>query len=387
MALHIAGASIDRLGWVIIHSCWQFAMFAVITGVLMQIMQRRSAFVRYCSLTCLFLGLISVPVVTWCALPQRLLVSDASHVLRQNGSLSSSQKTMESLSDENEPRQNAEQAFVASEPASTRESARPPGSAESMRRPPASLSTAWVFLQTALQPWLYTIVTVWCIGVLIFALRPVVGWYTLRRLRRVGTVPVPKGVQLVLERTAEQLHLRPLVHVLQSTLVKVPVATGYFRPVILLPVSIVSGLPIAQLEAILAHELAHIRRYDYLINLLQTLVETLFFYHPAVWWMSRLIRCERENCCDDIAVAVTGNRIEYGRALLALEELRGPTTSLAMSALRRLPAGTSASDRRTTWRRRLETGGCSGLLADAGLASVGRRAVGWSTQPRGGTER
>ena len=83
---------------------------------------------------------------------------------------------------------------------------------------------------------------------------------------------------------------------------------------------VVTGLPESQLELILAHELAHIRRHDYLVNLLQTLVETLFFYHPAVWWLSRQIRHERENCCDDVAICLSGNRADYGRALLAIEE-------------------------------------------------------------------
>ena len=93
-----------------------------------------------------------------------------------------------------------------------------------------------------------------------------------------------------------------------------------------------TGLPAAQLESILAHELAHIRRHDYLVNLLQTVVETLFFYHPAVWWLSRQIRNERENCCDDVALAAVGNRTDYGRALLAIEELRATSTALSLAA-------------------------------------------------------
>src|SRR5207244_3461916 len=116
------------------------------------------------------------------------------------------------------------------------------------------------------------------------------------------------------------------------TLVQTAVVVGYFRPVILLPVSVVTGLTAAQLEAILAHELAHVRRHDYLVNLLQTLGETVFFYHPAVWWLSSPIRSERENCCDDIAAAVLGNAVEYGRALLALEEHRGVETALTVGA-------------------------------------------------------
>ena len=130
----------------------------------------------------------------------------------------------------------------------------------------------------------------------------------------------------VLERMAKRLGLARAVEVLQSTLVKTPVVVGYFRPAILLPLCVVTGLPEAQLELILAHELAHIRRHDYLVNLLQTLVETLFFYHPAVWWLSRQIRNERENCCDDVAMAAVGSRADYGRALLAIEELRATST-------------------------------------------------------------
>src|SRR5207302_6055197 len=135
--------------------------------------------------------------------------------------------------------------------------------------------------------------------------------------------------------------------------------------------SAVSGLSTAQLEAILAHELAHVRRHDYLVNLLQTLVETVFFYHPAVWWLSNQVRNEREICCDDIAVAVLGNRVEYGRALLALEEHRGAETALTLGAqggsllarvrrlLGRVPSGRAFSGRSIA---------LVGLLAAAAIA-------------------
>jgi hypothetical protein len=99
----------------------------------------------------------------------------------------------------------------------------------------------------------------------------------------------------------------------------------------LLPVSALAGLSPQQLEAILAHELAHIRRHDYLVNLLQTLVETLLFYHPAVWWLSHRIRIERENCCDDLAVSLCGDPYAYARALADLEALRGDAGRLALA--------------------------------------------------------
>ncbi len=107
---------------------------------------------------------------------------------------------------------------------------------------------------------------------------------------------------------------------------------GWVRPVILLPASALTGLTPQQLEAIIAHELAHIRRHDYLINMLQALVETLLFYHPAVWWVSRRIRQEREHCCDDLAVAVCGDAFAYARALLEMERLRAAGPQLAVAA-------------------------------------------------------
>ncbi len=120
--------------------------------------------------------------------------------------------------------------------------------------------------------------------------------------------------------------------VFESALTAVPTLVGWLAPVILLPASAISGLTAEQLEAILAHELAHVRRHDYLVNLLQTLVETLLFYHPAVWWLSRKIRQERELCCDDIAVELCGDRIAYARALATLEERRMDQPSWVMAA-------------------------------------------------------
>ena len=111
-----------------------------------------------------------------------------------------------------------------------------------------------------------------------------------------------------------------------------PTVIGWLRPVVLLPVSCVTGLSPGQLEAIVAHELAHIRRHDYLVDLLQSAVETLLFYHPAVWWVSRRIREEREHCCDDLAVAACGDRAGYARALATLEELRPASAQLAVAA-------------------------------------------------------
>ncbi len=147
-----------------------------------------------------------------------------------------------------------------------------------------------------------------------------------------GVSPVEDTVRAALERTAEKLGFTRSVEVLQSALVKAPVVVGYFRPVILLPLSVLTGLPEPQLALILAHELAHIRRHDYLVNLIQTLVETLFFYHPGVWWLSREIRKERENCCDDVAMSMVDRRADYGEALLAVARLHAASTPLSLAA-------------------------------------------------------
>ena len=112
----------------------------------------------------------------------------------------------------------------------------------------------------------------------------------------------------------------------------VPTAIGWLRPVVLLPASAFTGLTPRQLETILAHELAHIRRHDYLFNLLQSVAETLLFYHPAAWWVSRRVRQERELVCDDLAVAATGDALTYARALTQVERLRKSAPRLAVAA-------------------------------------------------------
>ena len=119
-------------------------------------------------------------------------------------------------------------------------------------------------------------------------------------------------------RLSRRLHITRAITLFESTLVDVPTVIGFVKPVILLPASVLGGLTPQQLEAILAHELAHIRRHDYIVNLLQSLLETLLFYHPAVWWLSRRIRIEREHCCDDLAVSLCGDPLVYARALADL---------------------------------------------------------------------
>jgi beta-lactamase regulating signal transducer with metallopeptidase domain len=182
------------------------------------------------------------------------------------------------------------------------------------------------------DPWLPVLLGVWVVGVAILTLRLLTGWIWVQRVKSHGTEDAPDDWQQMTSRLARRLHISRPIRLLQSAAVEVPTVIGWLRPVVLLPVSALAGLAPHQLEAILAHELAHIRRHDYLVNLLQTLVETLLFYHPAVWWLSRRIRIERENCCDDVAVSLCGDPYTYARALANLEALRGDRTHLALAA-------------------------------------------------------
>jgi beta-lactamase regulating signal transducer with metallopeptidase domain len=157
-------------------------------------------------------------------------------------------------------------------------------------------------------------VLVWLAGIIMLGVRLAGGWLLARRLVHRSVVPVAAEIQALAHRVADQLALGRLVRIAQSPAVVVPVMVGWLKPVILLPAGILSGLSPLQIEALLAHELAHVRRHDYLVNLLQSVVETLLFYHPAVWWVSRRVRIEREHCCDDLAVAVC-DRLVYVSAL------------------------------------------------------------------------
>ena len=175
------------------------------------------------------------------------------------------------------------------------------------------------------------IVALWCAGVLVFSIRYLGGWRLVQRMDRSARPLVDGEMAVRLARLLRRMRVSRPVRLLESTMVDVPTVVGWLRPAILLPAATMAGLSAQQLEAILAHELAHVRRYDYLASLLQSAVETVLFYHPAVWWVSHRMRVERELCCDDEAVAACGNPIEYARALAGLEALR-PAPRLAPAA-------------------------------------------------------
>ncbi len=187
-------------------------------------------------------------------------------------------------------------------------------------------------IRAALEPALPWVVLVWFGGVVALSLRLASGWLVTRQLRSVGTSFVPDACREAVARLAARLRISRPVRVLESAIVQVPAVIGWLRPVVLLPASALTGLTPLQLDALLAHELAHVRRYDYVVNLIQSVIETLLFYHPAVWWVSRQVREEREHCCDDLAVAVCGDAHFYATALLGMERLRVTPPGFALAA-------------------------------------------------------
>jgi beta-lactamase regulating signal transducer with metallopeptidase domain len=190
----------------------------------------------------------------------------------------------------------------------------------------ATWGGAWL---EALRPWL---LSAWLCGVLLLSLRTGFAWKRARALAHEGTRPPGDLMVQALARVMERTRVGRPVRLLESVAVEVPTVVGLWRPLILVPASAMTGLTVPQLEAVLAHELAHIRRHDYLVNLLQALVETVLFYHPAVWWLSSRIREEREHCADDVAVESCGDALFYSRALAALEQLRAPVPVPALAA-------------------------------------------------------
>ncbi len=163
-------------------------------------------------------------------------------------------------------------------------------------------------------------------------MRLVVHWSTAQRMRRRGVCPARAPWPATVAELCRQLGIRRTVAIVESTVAQVPMVIGWLQPVILVPAGLMTGLTQHQLRAIIAHELAHVRRHDYLVNLVQAVLETILFYHPAVWWLSNRLRVEREYCCDDVAVNVGGDAMRYARTLSLLETIRSETPQPALAS-------------------------------------------------------
>jgi beta-lactamase regulating signal transducer with metallopeptidase domain len=356
------------VGWALLHFIWQGALIGTLTAIALAALRRSAADVRYVVATIALSLMLTLPVVT--AL-QLWSVQDVPG------------RTLTSCHEGQPGCQESGVAIIPTAHASD-SAPRDAFASEETRTPVASTGVA-TLTSIHVEPWLPALVLGWLCGVALLTLRLMSGWLWVQRMKSYGTVPAGEGWQRVGARLSRRLHIARHVRLLESTLIDVPTVIGWMKPVVLLPTSALAGLTPEQLEAILAHELAHIRRHDYLVNLLQTLVETLLFYHPAVWWLSRRIRAERENCCDDLAVSLCGDPFTYAKALADLEELRGATAPLALAAnggslalrVRRLLGAPTHAGRKPGW-----LAGSALVLLLLGIAAGASGIDGFhSTQP------
>jgi beta-lactamase regulating signal transducer with metallopeptidase domain len=304
----------QAIAWALVQFLWQGALIAVLTAVALTMLKRSAADVRYVVGAIALSLMLTMPVVTavqyWHA--------------ASSGTSAAWAPPLDSVTNERAPGANG----VAS---SARTDATPRLRPEDRLVSRAAIVDGASFNRRTIEPWLPMLLMIWLCGVTLLTLRLMSGWLWIQRLRTHGEA-ADDAWQHMARRLCRRLHITRHVCLLDSSLVDVPTVIGWMKPVILLPGSVLAGLSPQQLEAILAHELAHIRRHDYVVNLVQTVVETLLFYHPAVWWLSRRIRIERENCCDDLAVSLCGDPYTYARALTNLEERRGPRGGLVLAA-------------------------------------------------------
>jgi beta-lactamase regulating signal transducer with metallopeptidase domain len=282
----------DALSAALVHSLWQNAIVAIVFWLALAVLSQRSANARY-AVSCAALAvMVAVPIVTTAVLYARALPPDL---------------TVTTIT--------ASVAVVASGSISV-----------------ASIPMAAGSPQEFWIPWLQAwVLPVWLTGVLAFSVRFVAASADAITLKR-RSEPADETLSSIVSPLAARLGVTRSVELLISTTAGGPATLGWIRPVILLPPATVLGITPRQLEALLAHELAHIRRHDYLVNLLQMMVETVFFYHPAVWWASRRIRAERELCCDDIAIDACGDALSYAQALTCVARLRMATADMALGA-------------------------------------------------------
>ncbi len=297
----------QALGWALLHFLWQGALVALLYASLRVILQRRAANVRYALGCCALLLMLASPIITTLIIKRGIVQTPpapAQEVTQTNASTS----------------WKAEATTTAARETATTQAATSWTAMPEAAQPAVDERMALRQKLAKALPWL---VSIWLVGVLVLSLRVLGGWVMAQRLKNWKTTPATIKWQQTVELLAQRLKVSRTVRLCESVVAEVPTVVGWLRPVILVPVSAFTGLSPQQIEALLSHELAHIRRHDYLINLLQTAIETLLFYHPAVWWVSKQIRTEREHCCDDLAVATCGNVLTYARALAELEQLRG----------------------------------------------------------------
>ena len=293
--IHIFSGTVPQaIGWALLHFVWQGAVVAGVLWVILRTGFLRDARMRYVAACgALFVGLLvaAVTVKYFTTIPA--------------SPMGGGQESRE----EPDSKSSAAQQVVA---------------ATTLAAPPGGASRVGSVL-----PW---IVFVWAVGVSLLSVRLLGCWAFTQHIRTRCLKPVSEAVGVTVALLSKRLGVTRVVRVFQSLAIESPVVIGWLKPVILLPASAFTGLSAEQLETILAHELAHVRRCDYAVNLIQSVAETLLFFHPAIWWISSVIRDERENCCDDIVLAAGEDKITYAEALATLEQQRRVSATFALAA-------------------------------------------------------
>lgn len=297
-------ALLRAVGLALLHSLWQGAGLALVVALLLRGLRGRAAAVRYRLAAIALITLVGLAGATFGHYYQAPLPAEAGRLAP---------------------------ATIAAAVATAR------ATSSGLPLP----AVPWpVALQHACEQYLPGLAAAWLLGVLAMTARLLLALGYVRRLRHHRVQPVPPAWQHRLAGLATRAGLTRPVALSLSALVPSPVVLGYFKPLILLPASVLSGLAPVEVEMILAHELAHIMRRDYLFHLLQSVAETVFFYHPAVWYLSTVLHAERENCCDDLATQLTGSPQQLARALAALAELTQPAATCPRLVLAAVgPAG------------------------------------------------
>jgi beta-lactamase regulating signal transducer with metallopeptidase domain len=289
---------LQSLGWTLVHFCWQAAAIALVYWLADFALSKARSQTRYLLALGAVLLMLSSALSTF--------AYEETHANSELSSLG----TLSIVS-------NAGGSGIYADPA------------PSLRLDSGGVTTPPVLLQLSqFFPWLDV---VWLFGVACLSVRTIGGWCMLERLRRRAIVEAPEVVRESFARLCKRLGITSRVSLRISEHVQGPLAMGIVRSLVILPASALMALTPDQLESVLAHELAHIRRADYFWNLIQTTVETLFFFHPAVWWLGGRLRHHRELCCDDAAVQACSDPLIYATALLRLEERRNQQLSLAMA--------------------------------------------------------
>lgn len=292
------------LGWTLLHFCWQSAVIALLYVVVDRCTRRVATTVRYGIALAALLLMPLVAIVTFVE-QERLIVP-----VQQEAS----------LGDETQPaaiasRLGGMHAVVLEE--------------VPVAAPVVNGGALWLAEHSELL--LPLMDGVWLLGVVVLAVRAAGGWWQLRRLKLSSRAVVPAAMGVAFERLRHRYRLSRNVVLRVSDEVISPMVFGVWRTVVLMPLSAAVQLSPEQMEAVLAHELAHVRRWDYLFNLMQTVTECLFFFHPAVWWISRRVREFREVCCDEAAAQTCAEPAIYAAALLQMEEQRLQSPQLAMA--------------------------------------------------------